>query len=282
MARTGRVETKVYAARKNRCHALSYAMLFISCILLISGLMGTGNPPTDLTVIPAVTPSPTKTAGAFDETPDEREITLAVQPWYAIQLGIYENEKSARELAESYKTRGAAGYLWQDGERYRVLAAVYDQEEDARSVRSQLKEYQHIDSYVFDIASVELVLRMKGTKGQLDSLEACFKSLESLPETLQQISVALDRQEMNEEEIKRTLSNESSKVSELRMLLQERFLKPYHQVVSSLAETLSLWEQKLAALIDYQGSATALAGLIKAETLAFIQSVHIYYQGIAQ
>ncbi|MBQ8537224.1 MAG: SPOR domain-containing protein, partial [Clostridia bacterium] len=172
MARRSRMEQKVYQTGGSPWRFLSYGMIFVSCMLLISGLFGPGSAPADLTVVPSFTPAPTVVADVFDETPASRQITVDSGKWYAIQLGIYGSADSADAQAQAYKQRGAAGYVWQEDERYRVLAAVYPLEEDAKAVRQQLREGQNIDSYVYAIESTTLTLRLTGMAGQLDALEA--------------------------------------------------------------------------------------------------------------
>jgi len=281
MPRADRVETKVYPGGSG-WRILTYAMVFVSFMLVISGLLGKDSAPADLTVIPSQTPAPTAIAQVFDETPDEREISIASQTWYTIQLGIYESQTSAQELADNYRARGAAGYLWQDGARFRVLAAVYDNQEDAQSVRSQLRENQNIDSYIYTIEPVCLTLRLKGMKGQLDGLQAAFEALEATPLDLLKLSIRLDRQEADTNEVKAVLGEKRDALIDLARLLEERFLKPYHPLVEQLIPLLSQWNQRLTEAASFEGSAAALAGMLKRENLALIESAQSYYQQIAQ
>ncbi|NCB05010.1 MAG: hypothetical protein EOM69_05760, partial [Clostridia bacterium] len=91
---------------------LTYAMLFFSLVLILAGLFGKNTRGGELLVQVMATPEPTLSTDVFDETPETREITLTTTTWYAIQLGAFENEASAKEMAIEYQSRGAAGYVF--------------------------------------------------------------------------------------------------------------------------------------------------------------------------
>lgn len=127
---------RVYPRQREPGKWLSYLLLFLSAVVVISGVVSRGG---DLTIEPAATATPIPTDAYFDETVEEREITLPSATWYALQLGAFESETAAQELGQQFVKRGAAGYVWHDG-RYRTLAAVYPSLEDAQAVREQLSE----------------------------------------------------------------------------------------------------------------------------------------------
>ena len=187
---------RVYPRQREPGKWLSYLLLFLSVTVILSGLVSRGG---DLSIQPAVTATPIPTDAYFDETVEEREITLPSATWYALQLGAFESETAAEELAQQFIKRGAAGYVWHDG-RYRTLAAVYPTREDAQTVREQLSDAHSVDSYLYQIDLPALHLLMKGMKGQLDILEAAFAHANDLTVNRQAVSVAMDRQEMSGEE----------------------------------------------------------------------------------
>lgn len=283
MRRHSKVETKVYSSGTGRWRLMTWSMVFVSCMLVLSGLLGPGSSPADLTVIPSGTPAPTQIPAVFDETPDSREITVPGSPWYAIQLGIYESAESAAAQAENYVKRGAAGYIWQDEARYRVLAAVYPDKEDAKAVRTQLKDGQQIDSYVYEIQPVALTLRLSGMAGQLDALEAGFQFLSESALQMQKLSVELDQREADQARALAGLAALAQKSADLRGVMTQRFTKPYHEVVDALLLLLEELEGRLAAAQKQeQPASVALAGTLKYDTLWLLSATQAYYTQLAQ
>lgn len=89
------------------------AFVFIGRGASIRTCLGGGGEDVDIQLAQTATPIPTDEV--FDETVESREIALPSSTWYALQLGAFENEKAADELARQFMQRGAAGYVWQDG-----------------------------------------------------------------------------------------------------------------------------------------------------------------------
>ena len=124
-----------------------------------------------------------------------RVITLPGGQWFALQLGAFEEEKSARTLADSFRSRGAAGHVY-PGDTYRVLAAAYESRESAQAVQAQLALHHGVDAYLYPLARSEVTLRLTGQKAQLDALEDAFLLCDQLTYTLASLSQALDKGEM--------------------------------------------------------------------------------------
>lgn len=253
---------------------LSYLLLFLSAVVLLSGLVWNGtNDELDISL--SATPTPIPTNEAFDETVQSREIQLPSSSWYALQLGAFENESSANELANQFMQRGAAGYVWHDG-RYRTLAAIYPTKEDAQYVRLQLSEQHTIDSYLYEIALPQLTLRLQGMGGQLDILEAAFIHANDLAVQLQAISVVLDRQEMNNLEIITQLNDLKSQMNTISLRLQQRFTAPQHQTVTGLIACFDQFST-FCSQLNQNDSAVSLARDIKRQTFSTLELLKEVY-----
>ena len=275
-----RMEKKTYPAPYGGKRFWTGAMLFLSCVVLFAGFLSRGTSRDDLTVVPSVTPAPTQVMETFDETPDSREITIPARAWYAIQLGVYENQDAARQQAESFISRGAAGYVFEDGGRYRVLAAVYPAQEDAKTVRGQLKDQHEIDSYVYTLNQPELVLRMSGMAGQLDALEAALTFLPQAAVQLQAMSIALDQREADTSRTASDLSGLYAQAQTLFTLLESRFPSPRHTLVDGLLKQLKNLQTRITGLGNRQLGLVELAAALKYETLASIGEVNQFLQSI--
>lgn len=223
---------RVYPRERQIGKWFSYLLLFLSAVVMISGLIWRGNR-DGLSIEMAQTPTPIPTDTYFDETPEQREVTLPSATWYALQLGAFESETAADELAGQFALRGAAGYVWNDG-RYRVLAALYPTQDDAQLVRRQLSDQHTIDSYLYQISLPALRVRLSGMKGQLDILEAAFEEANALISSMQATGIQLDRQEANSAETVALLNSLREQTDVMALRLRQRFAQPTHPTVSGL------------------------------------------------
>ena len=222
---------RVYPSERKPARWVSYSLLFLSAVILFSGVAARSG--GDAVIQTVATPSPIPLDAAFDETRETREITLNGSVWYALQLGAFETEEAAGQLAEQFQRRGAAGYIWPD-ERYRVLAAVYPEKEDAQAVRQQLREQHDVESYLFEIDVPAVVLRMTGMRGQIDILEAAFLHAEELIRQMERTSETLDRQEITPAEAADELNTLREQVELVALRMEQRFAAPRNTAVTRL------------------------------------------------
>lgn len=222
---------RVYPSERKPAKWVSYSLLFLSAVILFSGVAARSG--GDAVFETVATPSPIPLDAAFDETRETREITLNGSVWYALQLGAFETEEAAGQLAEQFQRRGAAGYLWPE-ERFRVLAAVYPEKEDAQAVRQQLRDQHDVDSYLFEISIPSVSLRMTGMRGQIDILEAAFLHAEDLIRQMERISETLDRQEITPAEAAEELNTLREQVELVALRMEQRFLSPRNAAVTGL------------------------------------------------
>ena len=189
--------------------------------------------------------------------------------WYALQLGAFETEEAACQLAEQFQRRGAAGYVWQD-ERYRVLAAVYPEKEDAQAVRQQLREQHDVDSYLYEISVPALSLRMTGMKGQIEILEAAFLHADELIRQMERISETLDRQEITPAEAVTELNTLREQVELVALRMEQRFAAPRNTAVERLIALFQDYAAFARAKTGQESNAT-LSRQIKYQTLQSIR-----------
>lgn len=258
---------RVYPSERKPSKWLSYLLLFLSAVVIFSGLASRrADQPT---IEPLATATPVPLEEGFDETRETREITLGRCSWHALQLGAFEQESSANELAAQYQKRGAAGFVWQDS-RYRVLAAVYPLREDAQRVREQLNERHSVDSYLYEITLPEIHLRLGGMKGQLDILEAGFLHAEDAVAGLQELSVIMDRQEISNEEAIARLMNQKEQLDLVALRLQQRFTQPRNAAVQQLIDFFRDYSAFVESL-NASDSSAALGQRVKYQTLRSIR-----------
>jgi len=76
-----------------------------------------------------------------EPTPDasERLILFPEQLHYYLQMGYYSDRTSADIQAKFIQSIGGAGYVYYDGEKYRVFAACYADQRSAEKVQEQIR-----------------------------------------------------------------------------------------------------------------------------------------------
>lgn len=250
-------------------------LLAAAAVIVISGVLSRsdGNGFV-LSSIPEPTAVPMDEA--FDETPAETVLELSETNWYALQVGVFENEESARELAKAFQKRGAAGYLWQDG-RYRVLAAAYPEREDAQLVREQLRDEHNIDSYLFTIRFPAVRLRLSGMQGQIDILKAAFVHASDLAVQIQKLSVSMDRQEMSVSETVSALLSLCEQPETVALRLKQRFASPVPSAVEALISCFDSFSA-FANSVSAEESAASMGMQLKQQLFETLDAIQQIYQ----
>lgn len=159
------------------------------------------------------TPAPTRAEG---------EITLSSHAWYALQLGAFTQEGSARQLAQEYIARGAAGYVRQEEDTYRVLAAAYPTRAEAQTVQTRLSA-QNVGVYIHPFAQPALSLRAQGSAAQVQAARDALEYLDALADKLGTLSCALDAHDMDDAAARSALQSEASTCAGLKKQLLSAF-----------------------------------------------------------
>ena len=267
-------ERRTYPVSRNSSRAAGRIMLALAALIIISGLFSrNGGSGFSFERLPEQTAIPLNET--FDETITETILEIPAQCWHALQVGVFENEKSANEAAMVFQKRGAAGYLWLDG-RYRVLAAAYPDREDAQLVREQLREAHNIDSYLYTIDFPTLSIRLNGMQGQIEILQAAFEHAGDLAKQIQNLSVRMDRQELSVREAIEVLSAADTQMQLVALRLTQRFSPPVPETVQALIACFEDYGRFAQSLNDNE-SAAAMGMKLKYQhfvTLKHIQSVY--------
>ncbi len=212
---------------------------------------------------------------AFDETPAEAIIELPQRYWYALQVGAFEKEETAKQSSAAFQRRGAAGYLWRDG-RYRVLASVYPQKEDAQLVRAQIQDQHGIDSYIYEITLPPLKLRMKGMQGQLDIFQAAFAHADDLAQQVQLLSVQIDRQEISAADAQEALGALNEQMEIIGLRLRQRFASPQNATVQRLIVCFENFHQFVSGLSQDE-SAISMGMKLKYQVFEILSDIQEVY-----
>lgn len=266
MMGAGRLKIKRYKTRRN-----SKGWLFLAVILpaLVLGILFWGRDSMQGLLI-----SPSPTLSPSESRQDTRTVTLPGKSWFALQLGAFENEESARELAESFRARGAGALVTQQG-NYRVLAAAYESRADAQMVQNQLRSQHGVEAYIWEIARQEITMKISGQTAQLTALTDAYDTLSQAELQLSSLSQGLDQNTMEKEAIVSALRSMRDTVSALQNRLHALFGENAHPAVQNVIALLSQTENGLAAALG-SGSGLELGSRIKYCQLLVITGLSAY------
>lgn len=126
------------------------------------------------------------------ETSVSSNIALPALDCYALQMGVFSSPENAAKQAEALQGQGAGGYILQDGDRYRVLAAGYAQEAEAKEVKNRLVG-EGMDCTVYQLSAPGATFRVSAEKSQLAEVETGFSALYEAQSALTEAAIAFDR-----------------------------------------------------------------------------------------
>lgn len=152
---------------------------------------------------------------------------------YALQMGVYASETNAENQSVALQAAGAGGYILQEGDRYRVLAAAYTSEEDLQTVRAQL-EQEGLESASHVIESLPCRLVVTGTDAQAQALTDVLDGLIALADQLSELAVAFDREQRTIESARSSLAAMARTVEEY--LVDVAALTAGQPVLASLSD----------------------------------------------
>ncbi len=264
---------KIYPSGRAPAKWLSWLLVAAAVLVAAGGLISRS--PADPFIQPLPTATPFPLEESFDETVESCQWTLPEVNWYALQLGAFDSEASAQELAEQFRARGAAGYLWQDG-RWRVLAAVYATEEDARTVRKQISDTHGVDSYLFHISLPGAGVSMQGMRGQIEILKAAFEHAAALVADLQQLSLQADHTQNGAEELQAALLALRDQTALVSIRLQQRFPQPRNACAEGLINLFESYAVFYGALEEDEMS-VAFGAALKHQTILSLDLLRQVY-----
>ena len=103
------------------------------------------------------------------------EMDFPARNFYAACLGKYENAATARIEAARLAERGAAGYIRQDGEKFCVLGAVYENQGDADSVCRRIESMNDMEAEVVLCSAEAMWLGVMAGVGDFSGLGVSVK-----------------------------------------------------------------------------------------------------------
>ena len=266
--RAGKLKTRRYKVRR---HGRGWLFLLLLAAAAVIWFYQAGRLPLPLLLSPA--PGLTPEEGQRDE----RTVSLPGGVWYALQLGAFPQEEPAKALSDSYRARGAGGYILG---KYQVLAAAYASRADAQAVQSQLRALHSVETVVTEISWPEITLHLTGQRAQLTALTDAWDALSKAAEHLSSLSRSLDNREKDAAAVRAALSSETDTLSALQRQLESRFggsaPGPVRDVISQLSRLSAALREALSAR-----SETLLGAQVKYSQLLCLDGLAAYAATLA-
>lgn len=152
---------------------------------------------------PTPKPSPSDIAGGDTIT---EQITIESKTLYAIQAGVFTDQKNASALAKSVQNQGGAGYIKEEGS-YRVLLSAYKTEEEAKSVKSKLLEQNGMQTSVHEMICSGASLEITAPEETIALVKEAISMAFEYVDQLYNISMSSDKKELNIEEAASAVEN---------------------------------------------------------------------------
>ena len=258
----GRVERRQYRMRRRQ--TTTRFLLVLSLLVIAAGLYHRMAENGGVSIARIVRPTATPVAPAYDETMVEREVTLPEETWYALQTGVFSDEKSAKARAEAYAERGAPGLVVQDGERFRVFIAGYAERADAASIRERLNSQQDVETYLYSWVCPAVTLKMSGMAGQVDVVESGLSMALQAAVLLRDYAIAYDQGGVTMDDVQSLIQGLDSQFLAWTDTVGRRFGKPYPEIITEEMALVQCWKSADSAILSAaQEGATAMSASMK-------------------
>lgn len=125
------------------------------------------------------------------------DVTLPASDCFMLQMGVFSSRANADTLAAELRARGAAGYIIEDtsgadGTLYRVMAAGYEDEASAKSVKQRLVD-EGTDCAVYTKKCAGADFRVTAPEALIPGIEAGFCALADAKASLAAAVIDFDK-----------------------------------------------------------------------------------------
>ncbi len=199
---------------------------------------------------PVSTDTPVISTGTDASQGEASEVMLPGIEVYILQMGVFESDDNADEAAKNIKKRGAGGYIMEDDGKYRVFAAAYSGETEAKSVKDRLSG-EEIDSTVHAIAMNDISFNVTASETIAEEVAQAFTSLSKAQGDMLELALKFDEDELEVNEGVKELSPVLSELNQNRERLLR--LNTDNNVFRAVLECFDSYIQSLETLSAYDG-----------------------------
>lgn len=182
------------------------------------------------------------TVGGFSFT--NEDITFNKYTVYAVCTSSHPTDLTAKENATLCQNQGGAGYIYLKDNSYYIIASIYENEEDAKKVKDNLKSTKpNIEILKIDIPSISINNNLETS--EKDILVKSVNVFKDTFKKLYDISVSLDTSVISEVNAKLSINSIGGEISKL----QNNFNTMFISNMSSNLVTIKLKLEELCTSI---------------------------------
>ena len=192
------------------------------------------------------------TVGGFTFT--NSNISLNKFTLYAVYTNTSTSSSSAQEQSNICKSGGGAGYIYMDKTNFYVIASIYESEEDAKKVLTNIKA-THTNANVLELVVMPIELSSNLENKERSTLEEAINIFKNTYKKLYDISVSLDTSVINDVNAKFSINELGSTISKINSNFLTLFSGETSSDLLAIKASLSELAECLNELInDYNTS----------------------------
>lgn len=229
----------------------------------------------------AVTQTMAQTSALPTDAPTEEPVktetvTVTAEPFYILQMGLYEEESDAIIVSAQNQSMGGAGYVFASPDGFRLFAAAYTDADSLKRVQQQIRSDGFVnEAYITDAKTVRITL--KGAPEAIEIYERAVNALQTPPKELSDLAIAFDQKSIGLDALcdRLTVLNDAVKnaLKELEKLTPED--------VAPIRNTLSQYEKAISTFLTSRDTIieTMLSGAIRHLQLSVIDAYISFFEG---
>ncbi|HHZ12897.1 MAG TPA: SPOR domain-containing protein [Clostridiales bacterium] len=145
-------------------------------------------------------------------------IKIEAKSFFGIQLGAFNNKENALFIANELKKEGAAGYVLED-QFSRVLAIIFQSQDDTRAVIEQLKA-QSVDSQIYELKCPGVDMEITASSEKVEGIKSSYAMVMDNFGLMESIIKDLDKDKITKEialeKIRNIIDNIKEKTDQLQ------------------------------------------------------------------
>lgn len=174
---------------------------------------------------------------------------------YAVAMHEATTKSTALEYSATIQKQSGAGYVWQSGETFYVLASAYAEENDAILVKTNL-ESNGFTPTILKIDIAEITLSGTFSSSEQTALNNSISAYKTTYSRLYDISVSLDTSVKTESECKIQIADVESDLNKIKLSFDALFNSKLTTSILYLKLTLTSLCDKVVALVNFDGTST--------------------------
>ena len=182
---------------------------------------------------------------------------------YAVSIYSTTNKQTANEFAKKIQATNGAGYVWQDGEKFQIIASIYIEENDAKKVAENITNSGQFTASVFEITFSEIKINSSYNTQEKAVLNNAINMFKTAYSSLYDISVSLDTAISTETQCKLSIANLQSEISKAKADFEALLNHKLTQNLLKLKLNLNSLSTLTQQLIDHTATDQSFSSKIK-------------------